>query len=169
MEMTYYDMVRSNASKYKGSEDTMWDSIKLVSGLLAEFVVKHPDLKERYWEFMREQHEAMAGHHFNEEYAKWQVSRMHHKAADGVEYKGEHWSVEATSNVLAKYRSKIAPEYNEWDFYVALNATYHDYCVWAKSKFGDSAEGEIIEMAVVFWFLDEDWPNKSKVWDYFRK
>ena len=143
----------------------MWASIASVSGLLDVVKEEHPDM---YWDFLREQHEAMAGHHFNELYAEWEVEQMHHKGDDSTEYKGEHWSIEETNSVLAKYRSKIPSAYNEWDFYVALNASYHDYCAWAKRTFAERAEEEIIEMAVVFWFLDDDWTTKTKVWDYFR-
>lgn len=169
MGMTYMEMVKHNASKFKGSENVMWESIEKVSETLKKFVEKHPDLKEDYWEFMRDQHEAMAGHHFNEPYAMWEVEKMHHKGDDGMIYKGEHWPIEATNSVRSKYQTKIPSEYNEWDFYVALNASYHDLCSWAKKKFADRAEEEIIELAIVFWFLDEDWDGKTKVWDYFRK
>ena len=27
----------------------------------------------------------------------------------------------------------------------------------------------IIDLAVAFWFDDEDWSGTTKVWDYFRK
>jgi hypothetical protein len=30
------------------------------------------------------------------------------------------------------------------------------------------AELAIIEMAVRFWFLDDDWDDNTKVWEYFR-
>lgn len=169
MGMTYKELVKANSSKFKGSEDTMWASIGLVSDMLEKAVAKHPDMKEEYWAFMRGQHEVMAGHHFNEPYAKWQVEQMHHKGSDGMTYKGEHWSIGQTNEVLSKMRAKVPAEYNEWDFYVALNATYHDFCAWAKKKFAERAEEEIIEMAVAFWFLDEDWPATTKVWDYFKK
>ena len=167
--MTYKELVKANASKFKGSEETMWASIESVSEMLEDFVEKHPDMKEAYWEFMREQHEMMVGHHFNEPYAKWQVAQMHHKGDDGTEYKGEHWPIEATNSVLAKYRPKVTSDYNEWDFYVALNASYHDFCAWVKRKFAERYEEEVIDLALTFWFLDEDWPNKSKVWDYYKE
>lgn len=164
--MTYIELVKENAAKYRGDEKTMWASIEGVSALLEKIKEEHPDL---YWSFLREQHEAMVGHHFNESYAKWQVEHMHHKGDDGTEYKGEHWPIEATNSVLAKHRPKIPAEYNEWDFYVALNATYHDFCAWAKKHFAERAEEEMIEMAIAFWFMDEDWDTKTKVWDYYRK
>lgn len=164
--MKYYDIVKENAAKFRGDEKTMWASIESVSVLLEKIKEEHPDL---YWSFLREQHEAMVGHHFNESYAKWQVEQMHHKGADGVEYKGEHWNIEQTNGVLSGMRSKIPAAYNEWDFYVALNASYHDFCAWAKRKFAERYEEEVIELALTFWFLDEDWSTKTKVWDYFRK
>lgn len=169
MGMTYIEMVKHNASKFKGSEEVMWASIEKVSDALKKFVEKHPDLKEDYWEFMRDQHEAMAGHHFNEPYAKWEVEKMHHKGMDGTTYMGEHWSIEQTNAVLNGMRSKIPAAYNEWDFYVALNASYHDFCKAAKKHLPDKADELIIDLAVAFWFDDEDWDGTTKVWDYFRK
>lgn len=161
-------MVRHNASKFKGSEEVMWASIGALSDHLEKFIEKHPDLKEEYWELMREQHELMAGRHFDEAYALWQVEQMHHKGADGTEYRGAHWPIEATTSVLNKHRGKVPSEYNEWDFYVALNASWHDYICWAKRKFSQPEE-EVIELAIAFWFADDDWPTKTKMWDYFAK
>lgn len=169
MGMSYKEMVKHNAAKFKGNEDTMLASIALVSDMLEEAVEKHPDLKEAYWAFMRDQHEVMAGHHFNEPYAKWQVDKMHHKGMDGTEYKGEHWNIEQTNSVLSGMRSKIPAAYNEWDFYVALNASYHDFCKAAKKHLPEKADELIIDLSVAFWFEDEDWAGTSKVWDYFRK
>lgn len=169
MGMTYKDMVHSNASKFKGSDEVMWASIGSLSDHLEKFIEKHPDLKEEYWELMREQHELMAGRHFNEAYAKWQVEQMHHKGMDGTEYKGEHWNIEQTNGVLSGMRSKIPAAYNEWDFYVALNASYHDFCKAAKKHLPEKADDLIIDLAVAFWFDDEDWSGTTKVWDYFRK
>jgi hypothetical protein len=31
------------------------------------------------------------------------------------------------------------------------------------------ADNAIIEMAVRFWFQDDDWGDNAKVWEYFRK
>lgn len=162
----YLKIVKENLSKFKGDERTMLASVESVSVLLEKIKGEHPDL---YWGFLREQHEAMFGHHFNESYAKWEVEKMHHKGEDGTEYKGAHWSEEETNSVLSKYRSKIPSAYNEWDFFVALNASFHDFCRVAKKHAPEGRDELIIELAVAFWFLDEDWDDTSKVWDYFRK
>ena len=164
--MSYYDIVKSNAAKFRGDEKAMWSSIESVSALLEKIKEEHPDL---YWLFLRDQHEVMVGHHFNEAYAKWEVEKMHHKGIDGTTYKGEHWSIEQTNAVLNGMRSKIPSAYNEWDFYVALNASYHDFCKAAKKHMPDKADELIIDLAVAFWFEDEDWEDTTKVWDYFRK
>ena len=128
----------------------------------------HPDM---YWEMMRDTHELMYGKHFDKEYAEWEVEQMHHKSPDGKVYKGEHWSYEQTTEVMQKYRSKISAEITPCDFYVALNTQWHDYICWAKEHFPNEADAEnaIIEMAVRFWFMDDDWEGNDKVWVYFRK
>ena len=162
--MNYKDLVKNNYQKFKGNDKVMWESVESVSMLLDSMKEAHPDI---YWKFMREQHELMFGKHFDHDYAKWQVEQMYHTGDDGKQYKGEHWTMEDTNGVLAKYRSKINSNYNEYDFYVALNAHYHDYCGWAKKQFPDAYEQAIIDMAVQFWFMDQDWPDTSKVWEYF--
>lgn len=164
--MNYYDIVKANAAKFRGDEKAMWASIESVSALLEQIKEERPDL---YWSFLRDQHETMVGHHFNEAYAKWEVEKMHHKGMDGTTYKGEHWGIEQTNAVLNGMRSKIPAAYNEWDFYVALNASYHDFCKAAKKHMPDKADELIIDLAVAFWFDDEDWDGTTKVWDYFRK
>lgn len=162
--MTYAEIVRGNFPKFKGNEQVMWDNVCAVSDLLKKIKDVHPDI---YWDFMRKAHVSMNGRHFNKEYAKWQVENMFHKGEDGRRYEGEHWTFEQTNAVMAKYRSRINAAYTEWDFYVALNASYHDYCVMAKKKNPTDYESDIIEMAMAFWFTDDDWSGATKVWDYF--
>lgn len=163
----YYDMVKANYNKLRNDEGIMWENIKMWDKHLEEMREHHPDM---YWEIMRRTHEMIYGKHFDEEYAKWQVKQMRHKGDDGKEYKGEHWSLEQTNDVLAKQRSKVPAEYNEFDFYVALNAQYHDTICVAKKYFNDDvmAGTYIIDEAIAVWFNDSDWPT-GKVWEYFAK
>jgi hypothetical protein len=124
-----------------------------------------------YWEMMRRTHEMMYGKHYDKEYAEWEVEQMHHKAPDGKMYKGEHWTMDQTTGVMMKYKMKLSTEITPCDFYVALNAEWHDYICWAKEHFPNEADAEnaIIEMAVRFWFMDDEWGDNCKVWEYFRK
>lgn len=162
----YYDMVKANFNKLRNDEGVMWSSIEMWDKHLEEMREHHPD---KYWEMMRKTHEMMYGKHFDKEYAEWEVERMHHKGKDGRVYKGERWSHDDTTAVMAKYRNVLPPEITPCDFYVALNTHWHDYICWAKEKFPTEAEAEgaIIEMAVRFWFQDEDWGDNDKVWEYF--
>ena len=163
----YEQMIIDNLGKFKGDEKVMKQSVRLVSNLLEKMKEHHQEI---YWEFMRDHHEIMYGKHFDKEYAEWQVAQMHHESKDGKEYKGEHWSMDATTSVMARYKPMLPSEVTPCDFYVALNAEWHDYHCWAKEHFATEEEMElaIIEMAVVFWFKDDDWPTPDKVWCYFR-
>lgn len=162
----YEQMIIDNLGKFKGDEKVMKKSVRLVSNLLEKMKEHH---QEMYWEFMRDHHEIMYGKHFNRDYAEWEVAQMHHKCGDKT-YKGEHWPLEQTTEVMQKYRAKLASEITPCDFYVALNTQWHDYICWANEHFPNEVDAElaIIEMAVRFWFMDDDWAGNDKVWVYFR-
>jgi hypothetical protein len=112
----------------------------------------------------------MYGKHFDEGYAEWEVEQMHHKSPDGKEHRGAHWTMEQTDAVYDKYRSRLPSEVTPGDFYVALNAQYHDLGEWFMGHMPNKEEAEsaIIESSVKFWFMDDDWPTATKVWCYFR-
>ena len=164
--MSYIDYIKKNYNRVRNDDAVMWGSVAIVSALLEEMREAHP---AKYWEVMRKTHEVIFGHHFDEMYAKWQVERMHHKGADGKEHRGEHWALEQTNAAMSKFRSKVGSNVNEYDFYVALNAQYHDYIELAKVRTANAEEQdvEIIEGAIAFYFADDDWPTDTKVWDYF--
>ena len=162
----YYDMVKANFNKLRNDDNVMWNSIEMWDKHLEELREHHPD---KYWEMMRNTHEMMYGKHFDEAYAEWEVERMHHKCGDKV-YKGEHWSLETTTSVMGNYRNILPSEVTPCDFYVALNAQWHDYQCLMSQLFATEAEVDkaIIESAIAFWFKDDDWPGADKVWVYFR-
>lgn len=163
----YYDMVKANYNKLRNDESVMWGSIELVDALLEDIKEAHPD---KYWEFMRRTHEMMYGMHFDSAYAEWQVGHMYHIGDDGKEYKGERWSIKEASQVAQKYRGRFPSDYNEFDFYVALNAQWHDTICTAKRHFAsvEDAENYIIDEAIAVWLNDSDWGSTDKVWRYFR-
>lgn len=162
----YYDMVKANFNKLRNDDKVMWGSIELWDKHLEEMLPHHPD---KYWEIMRDTHEMMYGKHFDRVYAEWQVAQMHHKCKD-KEYKGEHWSHDETTKVMQSYKSMLSPDITPCDFYVALNAQWHDYHCWMRDHFDSEEKTElaIIESAVKFWFQDDDWDGDDKVWCYFR-
>lgn len=163
----YYDMVKANYSKLRNDDNVMWGHIEMWDKHLEEMREPQPD---KYWDIMRKTHEMMYGMHFDAVYAEWQVEHMHHMGDDGREYIGEHWSLKETTAVMQKYRARIPGEYNEYDFYVALNTHWHDTICTANRHFSapEEAEAYVIDEAVAVWFNDQDWPSHDKVWRYFR-
>ena len=83
-----------------------------------------------------------------------------------VQTAGQEAVAKASENNKAAGKEFITP----CDFYVALNAQWHDYCELMRELFASEEEvnNAIIEGAVRFWFLDEDWESADKVWVYFR-
>lgn len=160
-------MVKANFNKLRNDESVMWGSIEMWDKHLEEMREHHPDM---YWAMMRHTHELMYGKHFDKEYAEWEVEKMHHKGKDGRVYKGERWSHDDTTAVMAKYRNVLPPEITPCDFYVALNTHWHDTICTAKRHFStpEEAEAYVIDEAVAVWFNDQDWPSHDKVWRYFR-
>lgn len=163
----YEQIIKESFAKYKGDENVMWASIKLVNNTLDKIKEENPAL---YWNFMRDAHELMHGKHFNEAYAKWQVERMWHTSEDGREYKGERWSLKDAVAAMSKYRGRFSPDYNEYDFYVAINAHWHDTICTAKRHFATEEEAEtyVLDEAVAVWLNDSDWLSSDKVWCCFR-
>lgn len=166
--MRYWELIKGNIDKIKGDDAKMNKILELTDELLEGMSHPHP---ERYWQFMRDTHEVFYGKHFDREYAEWQVEQMYHKDKNGRTHRGEHWTLEQTTEVMQSYKSKLPAEVTPADFYVALNTQWHDYICWAMEHYEseDEADNAIIEMAVRFWFIDDDWGDNAKVWEYFRK
>lgn len=124
-----------------------------------------------FWKSMRKLHESIKGAHFDEEYAKWQVSTMHHTADNGKVCKGEIYNYDCAKNVFDKYVRNINSSITVWDVYVAINAQYHDYIrlysEWFRNINKNELDNKIIESAITFYFKDEDSGN-TKTWNYFK-
>ena len=165
--MRYWELIKSSVDNNRGDINKMWKSVELADEVFEEMREEHP---ERYWRLMRDTHELFYGKHFDREYAEWEVEQMHHKSKDGKVHRGEHWTMEQTTGVMQSYKAKLPAEVTPGDFYVALNTEWHDYICWAMEHYPNEGEADnaIIEMAVRFWFMDDDWESVDKVWVYFR-
>ena len=157
------DMLKSYKSEGRSNETKMWESILLMDEMFEE--ISKTDY-EKYCDFLKRQHEIFCGPHFNGEFAKWQVAEMYHTGSDGKKYAGEVWSLEEVQEIASRHKSSIPSSYNIYDVYVAMNASYQDFCKLYKTWFPDNFKEKIIETAITFWFKDEDY-GEGKVWDYF--
>ena len=145
--MKYKEIIEDARAKGTASEKEMWASIEMVGELLEEIEEAHPDL---YWKFMREQFGILNKGHYNEEFARYDVSQM--------KPVGEYWTCkeieEATKGMQFPAGTTI------WDKYVAFNAQANDL---------DGMDVNfILESAYKFYFADKDWHKGNKIWEYMK-
>lgn len=145
--MKYKEIIEDARAKGTASEKEMWLSIEMVGELLEDIEEAHPDL---YWKFMREQFGILNKGHYNEEFARYDVSEM--------QPVGEYWSCkdveEATKNMV--FPSGV----NKWDKYVAFNGMANDL--------QGEEDAIILKVAYKFYFADKDWHNGNKIWEYMK-
>lgn len=154
-------MICEIIKKYGNNESTL--------DLLCE-ELKHHVPEEEFELLAKEIYESAQGPHFDEDFAKCQVSKMYYEE-DGVKHFGPYWNDITPLYVMAK--KKLAYPYNKWDFMVTLNMIKSDNYVLLREWFPEADEKEIqnkiVELAVN-WLNDEDNPyGDSKVWGYFKK
>ena len=79
--------------------------------------------------------------------------------ASGNALEGPHWT---KAQILSATSALEFPKgTTDCDKYVAFNAAYADFC----KKF---SEEQIIYIAYLFYFKDEDWKSEGKVWSYMK-
>lgn len=151
--MNYKQMVDA-AVKGGSGEKAMWASVEVTNELMEMLEEKHPAL---YEEFMRKSYEAMNGKHYNRHFAEEDVARLHYTDKDGKEHHGPYWTIEQIKEATAD--KKFPQGTTDWDKYVAYNNAHADF----SKKFED---GDILCIAWLFFFADEDWKGDAKVWEY---
>lgn len=108
---------------------------------------------------VRDMHEAIYGPHYTEDFAEKDVAKLSYTDAAGNKYQGPHWTkaqvIGATSGL------EFSKGTTDCDKYVAFNAAYADF----SKKFDDA---QIIHIAYLFFFADEDWKGDGKIWSYMR-
>jgi hypothetical protein len=105
--------------------------------------------------------------HMTEEEAKEVVSKMYHMEGN-KKYIGEKFNMYKAKEVYEKYENVIPSYVSVCDIYVAINAQYHDYIALYKLWFTECLDKKIIESAMNFWFMDEDYAHLNKVMKYFK-
>lgn len=154
--MDYKKMIEDAKRQGKATESVMWASIDSVSELLDDIRLEHPD---KYWAFLRHAHEDIYGGHYDEEFARFDIEKMHSTDAQGLKHVGAHWT---KAEVVTAMQGKVIPsDITDCDKWVAANAMWHDL----RKVLNDS---QIINVAVLFFFQDEDWGNHTKIWDYMQ-
>lgn len=166
--MSKYKDIINNYKEANVSSTELYNGIMSLHNVF-DYVEKQDN--KTFWKSMRKLHESIKGAHFDEEYAKWQVSTMHHTADNGKVCKGEIYNYDCAKNVFDKYVHNINSSITVWDVYVAINAQYHDYVrlysEWFRNINKNELDNKIIESAITFYFKDED-SGSTKTWNYFK-
>lgn len=148
-------------------EGMMWQTLAIVSESIDKAMEK-PE-KEK---MLRLLFGKLSGGHYNEEYAKEDVAKMHYAKEDGSKHQAPYWTIPQVEEVFASVKPNIPSEYNKWDFYVTLNMIKSDNCLVIKKWFPgitpEEADKKFIELAVN-WLNDEDNPyGNNKIWEYLN-
>lgn len=102
---------------------------------------------------------------FDEYEAKEIVSEMYHYDKER-RHTGEHFDMKKAEEVFNRYKDHFVVKASPADVYIALNATYHDFCSVLKSWFGSNIDEKVVMLAITFWFKDDDYQG-NKLMDYF--
>lgn len=112
---------------------------------------------EVYESVIHEVHEKISGPHYDKAWADIDTQNLVYTNRDKEHATGPHWTMD---QILEATRGKQFPSNTtDWDKYVAYNATYADFC----TKFDDQ---QILDIAYLFYFADEDWTSEGKIWRY---
>lgn len=152
-------MICEVIKKYANNEST----IDLLCQKLKEYIPE-----DEYESLAKDIYEAVQGPHFDEDFAKCQISKMYYEE-DGIKHYAPYWN--DISSVYMQSKKKLLYPYNKWDFAVALNMIKSDNYLLLKEWFPDEKDlyGKIVELTIN-WLNDEDNPyGDSKIWGYFKK
>ena len=104
--------------------------------------------------------------HFSEIEARDIVSKMYH-VEGGRKYIGEKFDLHKAKEICERYKGVLPSTVTYCDIYIVINSHYHDYITLYKSWFGDNVDCKIIESAIVFWFMDDDYQYEKKVEKFY--
>jgi len=152
--MDYKQIVQSS---FHNDENTMWESVGRISAFLHDLKKEQPDTVRR---FLKQEYEALNGQHLNERMARALVADMHHTDTKGETVRGEAVSPEASMSLLDGM-SEECRQRCRWDAYTGANAFMHDL------GNANLTRDQILASAKHFWFHDEDFSDKHKVYWYF--
>ena len=144
-------------------EGVMWETVKVISKAVEESFPK-----EKKEKLMRDVYNIMSTGHYNEDFAREDIAKMYYEDKNGDKHQAPYWPEESVRAIFDEYSDDI-PDYNFWDFYVTMNMIKSDnWCMltrWFPSSTEQDMNEKIAEMSTN-WLKDEDWPTKTKIWDY---
>lgn len=144
----------------------MWKTVASVSDSVEKFMppAEKDKLKKKIYSML-------SGGHYDKDFANETVEKMYYIDKAGNEHQAPYWPSNAVMEIYEDVKNKI-PNYNCWDFYVALNMVASDnWCMlnrWFPEMSDQERDEKLVEMTVN-WLDDPDSPfGNEKVWGYFN-
>lgn len=106
--------------------------------------------------------------YIGEEKARAVVAQLYHYW-NGRKCVGEKFDMYKAKDVMDRYKSALPHDITLCEVYIAINMQYHDYFCLFSSWALDDIDHKIIQSAITYWFLDEDYKGISKVMDFIEK
>lgn len=149
-------MIRNLIQQYGASSETVNVLIKALEDHLS---------KQECEELAKDIYESTQGHHFDEYFAKAQISKMFYTDSEGKHY-APYW--DDITSIYNIHKKRLTNDYNKWDFMVTMNMIKSDMYPLLREWFPDEKDfkDKIIELSIN-WLNDEDYPD-CKIWNYFR-
>lgn len=160
----YYNIVKA---KSRNSDDkVMWMSVQMVDELLEKMKQAHPEV---YQKFINDTINLYYDKHFDEMLAEMVVDKMYHCEKEGMDkhkIHGEHYSIDYARKVRSEYGKM---PYNEWDWYVLLNMTYHDNVCILDEWYSTEKEHDSRILALALNYITDDDATEDKLWQRYMK
>lgn len=103
----------------------------------------------------------------SEQEASDMVNKMYHRE-NGRKYIGEKYSFDKAKEICLRYRGILPSTVSYIDIYLAINSQYHNYICLFKTWFQDNIDCKIIESAMTYWFMDDDFEYHDKITKMFK-
>ena len=168
MKLTIYDITKDNIAKIKGNDEAMWKAVKMLSDKIC-YDCKMTD--EEYWAMLKEYYTIMAGCHFNENFAKWQIDQMYYIDMKGIRHDSPHWTMAQLEEVYNSVKPKIKNDYNKYDFAVTMEMMYSDNICMYRQWWPDADDSVLTQKVIdasINYLNDTDDTN-GKIWKRFHK
>ena len=116
-----------------------------------------------------EEHKVSESNTITEAQAVEMVQNMYH-IENNRKYIGEKFNIYKAKELCQKYKNVLPKTITYIDIYLAINMHYHNYICLFKKWFSDMVDIEckIIESAIVYWFMDDDFKYEDKIQKLFK-
>ena len=160
---TIYEITKTYGAGKK--EADMWATTKVISDAVEESMPE--EAKKKLYDAL---YGYLTGGHYDEHYAKECVAKMFYTDEEGERHKAPYFTDSVVEEIYENNRDKLSG-YTMWDFFVTMNMVASDNHNLIVSWFPEATSEERLEKyseLAVNWLNDEDYPPKSKIWDYLH-